>query len=115
MTSITPTHDQATKYLPRYSNGINMAKETQSLDTLDDNIIQVQTNLCCQITDRAQGGWRGEEHDKQSISNTKKCKKANDLQMHMYANPCYKYSHHNVYHKIKILSVTTACSCRKPE
>ena len=99
MTSITPTHDQATKYLPTYSDGINMAKEMQSLDTFDDNIIQVQTNLCYQITDRTQGGWRGEEHDKQSISNTKKCEKANGLQM--YANPCYKYSHHNVYHKNK--------------
>lgn len=91
MTNITPACDRATKYPPRYSDGMNMAKEMQSQDTLDD--IQVQTNLCYQITDTTHG-WRGEEHTKHIISNTKKYERVSDLQT--YAIPCYQYSlNHN--------------------
>ena len=59
MDSITPIYDQATKPLPKYSGGISMANETQLQVTHDD--IQVQSNLCYQITESTQIGQRQQE------------------------------------------------------
>ena len=94
MASSTSTYDQATKSLPRHSDGMNKTKKTQLQDTFDD--IQEQTNLYYHAKDRIQSDKRRIECAERSISKTKEHKRKSDLQMH--ANLCYQYSRKSIHH-----------------